>query len=1162
MTAVPCSKYILTQITTKNITVSAAVYDNITTSTYAGMPGETISIKVAPAPGYVLQPGSLKYNDGTSDHTVNGTGFTMPNNAITISAVFTDKTISIAGQTGVLTAGTAGIATFTATTANVTDDTAVSVSWCDAGGSPTDTPTGLSANGTNVASNGSTITVLADTPAAAGTYYFKATSDGAASNVVTVTVSSNFGYSDNGDGACTITGYGGPSGDVTIPSTINGLTVTAIGSLAFESCYALTGLTISSGVTSIGNGAFIDCINLTSVTVDAGNLNYSSLDGVLYNKDKSRLVYFPGGLTGSFSIPSSVKSIEEGAFESCKLTSVMLPANLTSIGGFAFCGCTSLTGSITIPASVTSIVRNAFNGCNKLTGINVDTDNQNYSSMYGILYDKDQADLLFCPLGLTSVTIPYGVTSIANNAFYECSGFTSVTIPASVTSIGSYAFCNCSKLASVYFDGAPTMNHGLDTFSGCSESLTFFCPIGNTGISLTPLTQLDTKPITVAVAVYDCITPSTYLGMPGETISLKIKPAAGYVLKTGSLKYNDGSDHAISGTSFTMPDANVTVSAEFAIPPVTIAVTGVTLNKTSTSIEKGSSETLTATVAPADATNKSVTWSSDQPGIASVDQTGKVTAVAAGTATITVSTADGNKTAACQVTVTESATTVNAGIDQTIPISGPTNITVPQGVTGTKIDIDPANPLPLIKVNASTPLGTIQTEIPAGTTVSGPAGWNGEITLPTVKASPSVTITGARTIDTVIEVGLGNDTIIFSKAVRLLIPNMAGKSAGFIRNGSFTPITATISPDSQNTADAEIPDGGEAKINVLNDLVIWTKHFTEFVAYTSAASSSGGVDNTPQYATSTTGSASVYPSAGGKVGLGSDAIVEIPANALQGTSGVTVKVQKVESPGSIPAGFKQGSDVFEFSVDSKTSYSFNKPITITLKLNTTAGSSPAIYYYDSQSSKWIKVGGTVSGSTINVSVDHFTKYTVLAENQTQPTAATQQISYTDLDKHWAKQFVEKLAGLGAVSGYPDGSFKPDAPITRAEFVTILVKALKLTSSGNGPVFKDTAGHWASADISIAAESGLISGYGDNCFKPDSMITREEMAVIAVKAIKLQQADGETSFTDNAMISPWAKGSMKAIVNNNIMTGFPDNTIRSQGNTTRAEAVTVIVKLVK
>jgi len=77
-----------------------------------------------------------------------------------------------------------------------------------------------------------------------------------------------------------------------------------------------------------------------------------------------------------------------------------------------------------------------------------------------------------------------------------------------------------------------------------------------------------------------------------------------------------------------------------------------------------------------------------------------------------------------------------------------------------------------------------------------------------------------------------------------------------------------------------------------------------------------------------------------------------------------------------------------------------------------------------------------------------------------------------------------------------------------------------------------------------------------------MITREEMAVIAVKAIKLQQADGETSFTDNALLSPWAKGSMKAIVNNNIMTGFPDNTVRPQGHTTRAEAVTVIVKLVK
>ena len=177
----------LLDVPTKSITVSA-VNGTITPSTYSGIPGETISIDAAPSAGYRLQDGSLKYNDGTIDHSLNGADFTMPENDITISAIFEAMTISVDSQNGDLTAGTAGSATFAAITGNIADGTAVTVNWCNAGGSPAAAPTGLSASGTDVESNGSTVTVAASAAAQPGTYYFKVTGNGAASNVVTVTV--------------------------------------------------------------------------------------------------------------------------------------------------------------------------------------------------------------------------------------------------------------------------------------------------------------------------------------------------------------------------------------------------------------------------------------------------------------------------------------------------------------------------------------------------------------------------------------------------------------------------------------------------------------------------------------------------------------------------------------------------------------------------------------------------------------------------------------------------------------------------------------------------------------------------------------------------------------------------------------------------------------
>jgi hypothetical protein len=229
---------------------------------------------------------------------------------------------------------------------------------------------------------------------------------------------------------------------VTIPNT-----VTNIGDDAFIGSTSLTSVTIPNRVTNIGINAFSDCISLTAITVDTNNPSYGSVDGVLFNLAQTTLIEYPGGITGAYTIPSSVTCIRESAFTYCtSLTSVTIGSSVTNIGDYAFAGCTSLA-SVTIPNSVTSIGESTFADCTSLTG----------------------------------VTIPNTVTNIGEDAFAYCTSLTNVTIPNSVTNIGEYAFLQCLSLKGVYFEGnAPSPITDLSVFSGDKNPTVYYLP-GTTG---------------------------------------------------------------------------------------------------------------------------------------------------------------------------------------------------------------------------------------------------------------------------------------------------------------------------------------------------------------------------------------------------------------------------------------------------------------------------------------------------------------------------------------------------------------------------------------------------------------------------------------------------------------------------------------------------------
>jgi hypothetical protein len=166
---------------------------------------------------------------------------------------------------------------------------------------------------------------------------------------------------------------------------------------------------------------------------------------------------------------------------------------------------------------------------------------------------------------------------------------------------------------------------------------------------------------------------------------------------------------------------------------------------------------------------------------------------------------------------------------------------------------------------------------------------------------------------------------------------------------------------------------------------------------------------------------------------------------------------------------------------------------------------------------------------------------------------------TDISGHWAEADIADLVARGAVAGYPDGTFQPDNNITRAEFVTILVRALGLEAT-TGTVFADTAEHWAKGFISTAAASGIVTGYDASTFGPDDFVTREQMAAMVVRAAKFELKPSEVTFADSAQISPWALDAVAAAVRQGIIKGYPDNTFGPNGNATRAEAATAIARV--
>ncbi|MFA6867295.1 MAG: leucine-rich repeat domain-containing protein [Clostridia bacterium] len=231
--------------------------------------------------------------------------------------------------------------------------------------------------------------------------------------------------------------------------------VTSIGNNAFDNCTSLKSIYIPSSVANIGNNVFDNCTSLESISVSSYNSNYYGKDGILYNKAKTDFIHIPQAIAGSVEIPSGITAINNEAFDySVGLTSIMFSSSIISIGNSAFRGCSGIT-SLTIPGSVTSIESFAFCDCTQLNSLTL-------SSGVG-----DIGESAFCDCsGITSLIVPGSVSNIGKNAFKNCTSMSNIELQQGVSTIENYAFSNCTNLTVMTIPQS-VVSIGSNTFSSC-----------------------------------------------------------------------------------------------------------------------------------------------------------------------------------------------------------------------------------------------------------------------------------------------------------------------------------------------------------------------------------------------------------------------------------------------------------------------------------------------------------------------------------------------------------------------------------------------------------------------------------------------------------------------------------------------------------------------
>ena len=604
----------------------------------------------------------------------------------------------------------------------------------------------------------------------------------------------------------------------------------------------------------------------------------------------------------------------------------------------------------------------------------------------------------------------------------------------------------------------------------------------------------------------------------GGTITWSL--ASGSTLPAGlSLNQSTG---VISGTptaastyTFTVTATNSAgvVSKQFSLTINSVPVTGVSLNKTALSLFTDESETLTATVAPDTATNKNVTWSSDKPEVATVDN-GKVTAVGAGKTTITVTTEDGGKTATCTVTVTDKTYAISA--DTTALNFGSAYTGYAQPAAQTVTVKNTGNQPVTLNQPSSTDnfvVGNLtDTELVAGETA-------------TFKVQPKAGLAA----------GTYSDTITVSDTKNNVTSSITASFTVKSRP-SYNPPTV-----SEETTDAiaDAQPGETVTVDLSHGSTKLDKEVFETLAgkdITLAIDLGDGVSWTVN---------------GTDIPEDAD-FVDIDMGVTMNSVGIPVDLINAITG-------EHGSVQMTLAHDG----AFGFTMTLTAPVGAeNAGYWANLYHFNEEASTMTFETAAPIGDdgSVSLSLSHASQYAIVIDDHNHGVVT---LPFTDVsDNDWFYDPVCFVYSQGLMTGTSENTFEPNTSLSRAMLVAVLHR-LEGSPAASAGDFTDVAdGDWYATAVNWAAASGITSGTGDGNFSPNTAITREQLAAILMNYAQYKGQDVSAratldTYNDATAISSWANDVMSWAVAEGLISGVTSDELQPQGNATRAQVAAIL-----